>query len=197
MILDANAIQLDASKTLDKILSFLGISVKQENLDDELLGVLNITDNMIILSNSLTGHRKNFTIAHEIGHYVLHSKALEHLLAEYGENVTSISIGNKTNNHLERQANHFASWLLLPELKLQKGFDLFRQKEEIKQNYIYVDSQTNNMRRYYRLQDYMRDLFNISWQTIEIRLKQSGMLHFDNKNTTQSISEIITNNSVR
>lgn len=197
LIVDANAIQLDASKTLDKILSFLGISVIQENLDDELLGVLNITDNMIILSNSLTGHRKNFTIAHEIGHYVLHSKALKHLLAEYGENVTSISIGNKTNNHLERQANHFASWLLLPNLKLQKGFDLFRQEEEIKQNYIYVDSQPDNMKRYYRLQDYMRNLFNVSWQVLEIRLRQNDMLRFDNRNTPQSISEIITNNSVR
>ena len=118
---------------------------------------------------------------------------LENLISEYGETLVSISLDSYSDNYLERQANYFASSLLLPQSKIIYGFNLFRQKEDIRQNYIYVDSQPDNIHRYMRMQDYLRDLFNVSWQAIEIKLKQLKLLQFGETYQPKHISDYLNN----
>ena len=189
----AKAKELNVNLVLDKLISFLGLQKEQMRMDNGQLGMLNIKEKKIVLSVTLTGHRRNFTIAHEFGHYILHSTMLENLISEYGETLVSIRLDSYSDNYLERQANYFASSLLLPQSKIIYGFNLFRQKEDIRQNYIYVDSQPDNIHRYMRMQDYLRDLFNVSWQAIEIRLKQLNLLQFGETYQPKHISDYLNN----
>ncbi|QQN63441.1 ImmA/IrrE family metallo-endopeptidase [Bradyrhizobium diazoefficiens] len=53
--------------------------------------------------------RRRFTIAHEFGHYLLHRK-------KYPDGIHSSEAGidGRTRLQIEREANEFASWLLMP-----------------------------------------------------------------------------------
>lgn len=58
--------------------------------------------------------RKNFTIAHELGHYVLHSRlGQEQIIAQR----------NGNNDLAEREANSFAAAFLMPETEVRKSFN--------------------------------------------------------------------------
>ncbi|MFH1498888.1 MAG: ImmA/IrrE family metallo-endopeptidase [Verrucomicrobiota bacterium] len=55
-----------------------------------------------------TGHLRNrFTIAHELGHYVLHAKS--------GRNTLSVARNLDAYSRVEAEANAFAAALLMPE----------------------------------------------------------------------------------
>lgn len=59
--------------------------------------------------------RKNFTIAHELGHYVLHSRlGQEQIIAQR----------NGNNDLAEREANSFAAAFLMPEKEVRERFDV-------------------------------------------------------------------------
>jgi len=53
--------------------------------------------------------RLRFTIAHEFGHYLLHRK-------KYPDGIQSseADVDGRTKIQVEREANEFASWLLMP-----------------------------------------------------------------------------------
>lgn len=100
----------------------LGIKVHAEPIDDEFEGCLYIGDGLraiIYNENILEVGRKNFTIAHELGHYSLHAN---------NKNL-KCSINDLNNfgdipphgEDIEREANLFAANLLMP------GIDIGRQ----------------------------------------------------------------------
>ena len=99
------------------------IIVKPVSLPDEISGVLdNSTDRYIILVNSNQSPvRQRFSIAHELGHYFLHSsddsKKQVHIdKIRYYRNIkSSLGIDDK-----EIEANKFASELLIPTDELLK-----------------------------------------------------------------------------
>lgn len=63
--------------------------------------------------------RRNFTIAHELGHYFL-----EHQLQSNSFYCSDDAIAeeSQTKSPIEHEANHFASCLLMPEEKLRNAF---------------------------------------------------------------------------
>lgn len=61
-------------------------------------------------------HRYRFSIAHELGHYVLHKKYCPANAADLNEWFESFR--KFTNNYAEFQANYFAGSLLVPEKEL-------------------------------------------------------------------------------
>ena len=72
---------------------------------------------------------------------------------------------------------------------------MFCAQENIRKGFIYVDSQPDNYQRYRRMQDYMRELYNVSWQVTEIRLKQKGLLRFEKNFRASSIADILSENT--
>lgn len=64
-------------------------------------------------------HCARFAMAHEVGHYVLHSDVMS--LAKR----TLKTISPEENDWLERQANHFASCLLMPEPIVRQLFRIY------------------------------------------------------------------------
>lgn len=98
------------------------IIVKPVNLPDEISGVLdNSTGQYIILVNSNQSQvRQRFSIAHELGHYFLHSsdasKKQIHIdkIRYYRNGKSSLGTDDK-----EIEANKFASELLIPADELR------------------------------------------------------------------------------
>jgi len=74
-----------------------------------------------IMVNQSIGNvgRRNFTIAHELGHYYL-----EHILQNASFYCSEDDIAEESHaaDGVEREANHFASCLLIPEDKIRSAF---------------------------------------------------------------------------
>ena len=100
----------------DKIAFTYGIEVKYIDFSDkfkEVAGYVNINKNTIYVNDNDHANRQTFTIAHELGHVLLHKQELEegnHDIAI----LLRLPIGNHENNPLEREANYFAANLLVP-----------------------------------------------------------------------------------
>ncbi|WP_439333717.1 ImmA/IrrE family metallo-endopeptidase [Staphylococcus warneri] len=77
----------------------------------------NINIPFIILgSNKGVAVRRNFDIAHELGHLILH------------RNIQFDMLSNEEYKDLENEADIFASELLLPEEKFTKDFMMLNKK---------------------------------------------------------------------
>jgi len=109
---------------VDKIAKFLGAILRFSPLDEELSGMIHIKDNIPIIGvNSLHHpHRQRFTIAHEIGHLVLHRHLITasvHVDKAFPVLMRGIksTLGTDT---IEIDANAFASRLLIPTFLLDQ-----------------------------------------------------------------------------
>lgn len=108
-----NALQVE-----NLISTFQDIEIRYEAMDADKSGSLSYLNGKWIMSINSNHHikRQRFTIAHELGHYMLHkSKNTEFTDTTFfrGDNMDSI----------EYHANEFAARLLMPENILRKLID--------------------------------------------------------------------------
>lgn len=110
--------------SIEKIVKDLSIVLKSYPFEDNISGVLSIENNkpVIIYNNLQSKLRRRFTIAHELGHYILHQKTGKIFID------SNIKLYRSENSRstpekalLEREANFFAATILMPE-------DLVKQK---------------------------------------------------------------------
>ena len=98
---------------------FLGyeIEISDEGLfaDPDYLGGIIFANNLIQVNASVESNegRYNFTIAHEIGHHVLHRQAYLQASAENASNILCRDTNDKPL--IEQQADRFAAALLMPQ----------------------------------------------------------------------------------
>ncbi len=100
---------------VDRIARQLGVRVQFAPLDSDLSGMAHIREGVAIVGvNSLHApNRQRFTLAHELGHVVLHRHILEG--AVHVDRVLLRDRNSSTGTDvLEIQANAFASELLMP-----------------------------------------------------------------------------------
>ena len=85
----------------------------------EWLGGIVFDENVIRISSQVEAHegRYNFTIAHEIGHHVLHK---QHYMDSHGATTMCREMGEKPL--VEQQADRFAAALLMPEQNVRAAF---------------------------------------------------------------------------
>jgi Zn-dependent peptidase ImmA (M78 family) len=115
----------DPNKTPFDIRAFakdINLTINEERLDIDISGKL---ENNIITVNSIDrDYRQNFTIAHEIGHYLLaHGD-----ITEYRRNK---SFYTKDQLQREEDADYFAANLLLPASIISKVVSLFKKQLKI------------------------------------------------------------------
>jgi Zn-dependent peptidase ImmA (M78 family) len=98
----------------------LGIRFIEKELDDNVSGFLLLKGtqpSIVINTNHETEGRRRFTIAHELGHFVLHKSQTVHILSD--DLVSVIKYRNETStlgvDVEEIEANRFAAELLMPE----------------------------------------------------------------------------------
>lgn len=105
---------------VDKLAKILNATIHYEKLDDEISGMVTRTGNGTAVIGVNTFHppvRQRFTIAHEIGHLVLHEELL-HIDRKFPIALrdTTASLGTDSN---EIEANQFAAELLMPSALLE------------------------------------------------------------------------------
>ncbi|HYF66633.1 MAG TPA: ImmA/IrrE family metallo-endopeptidase [Ohtaekwangia sp.] len=104
---------------VEKIARTKGVEVMPYDLGNEVSGVLVITDKKGTIGFNPTQSkvRQRFTIAHELGHYLLHSESNKELFVDKDFIVKFRSKKNysPTEQRHESEANAFAAALLMPK----------------------------------------------------------------------------------
>lgn len=139
-----------------------GFSVFEEYLPDDVSGFIVVQEEdfnkyesgkVIVANLSELAARRRFTIAHELGHYILHKKKDEKLYAhrDTGE-----------SGRIESEANIFASNILMPE-------ELVRNALELSENPLVASF---DLFKIY----YIAEQFAVSRSAAQVRLKQLGII---------------------
>ncbi len=126
---DSTAISSDVTRIAKK----LGLEVYEVEFESpDISGMIKTeAGNTIIYVNRNDNEgRKRFTIAHEIGHFILHHKVVE------SEGI--VDFRQSTKNYTseaelvrETQANMFAAALLLPKGEVKRAWDQIHDIEEV------------------------------------------------------------------
>jgi Zn-dependent peptidase ImmA (M78 family) len=104
--------------SLDEMLNFKGASIHQAELKNcEGRVILHGQNSIVRINSNITNEgKKNFVLAHELGHILLHTT----LMPVFSDTRLTLSDWYKKGTH-EIEANTFATELLMPQ-------DLFKQK---------------------------------------------------------------------
>ncbi|MCC7357578.1 ImmA/IrrE family metallo-endopeptidase [Candidatus Uhrbacteria bacterium] len=109
----------------------LGIETKEASFEDRsLAGYIRIKQgqNLIMVNRNNVPKRQRFTIAHEIGHFILHPSQSVHV--DDHDTAELVHYRNGTSSqatHLrEIEANQFASELLMPESMILRDVNMLR-----------------------------------------------------------------------
>lgn len=127
------AAALSVPTDLDKVLACLGVRVHEEDMEPDVSGILIIKGDQrhVLLNKTHTESRKRFTIAHELGHLMLHDDGgkadanderifIDHQIRVYqrtdsaGPSSVYHQEGSLTSPEQETEANAFAACLLMP-----------------------------------------------------------------------------------
>lgn len=154
------------------------------NLKKNVLGEMNFKPLEIYIDDRqcVTLSRKRFTLAHEIGHFLLgHS---EYMIRELCHKVDvdvekAVDLGVKEIMKIEWQANVFASFLLLPEESFSSSFKLQVIKNDLSDRgfgLLFLDNQKCNIDTFYKVTEPLVAEYDVSRTAIKIRLKKLGLL---------------------
>ncbi len=102
-------------------------------------------------------NRKNFTVAHELGHLFLHMGYM--IDSDLWERSRSMKFRRSGNSELELQANEFAAALLMPRGKYKEILDKFSED-----NYVFISK--------------VADYFHVSIDAATYRGKWLGYLEW-------------------
>lgn len=153
------------------------------------LGIFSFKEGQITLSNTLRGdtNRKRFTLAHEIGHFMLHSDLFEsNLLSTFGETdntlANRIPVSGDELGWLEHHANHFAACILMPRERVIDQFK-YLWDEYLSDDYgwgveplVWDKYDDDIMRKNLRLLHELSEEFEVSVEAMKWRLKGLGWL---------------------
>jgi Zn-dependent peptidase ImmA (M78 family) len=114
---------------------YLGYSIDITNeglfSDPNFLGGIDFEQNLIYVNASVEDHdgRYAFTVAHEIGHHVLHKEAYLNDKEQGQKEILCRDTGNKP--HIEIEADRFAAALLMPSGAVLEVFNRVKPKRKV------------------------------------------------------------------
>lgn len=186
-----NKLQLSPNEyriiTDDNLLHFIseqGYSIKSLFMTNKVLGEVDFENKEVCISDTLAegSPRWRFTLAHELGHIILHSDSIcqseiNAIEDAYDDEIPDVEISDETIKRMEIQANSFASQLLIPEDYLKvEYYCLFQEKGIRNFPYLRIDSQHCNLEMLNWFLARLALRFNVSKTAIEKRLKQMSLL---------------------
>ena len=147
---------------VERIAKHLELSVVRRPLEDEYSGFLAIKEKTIVVNSLHPRTRQRFTIAHEIGHFLLHGN--EANLPVFIDRKVYFRHARErfdlTTQRREHDANHFAAELLMPQRMLAD----------------YVEANPLDDRDYSRELKALADEFDVSKQAMGFRLCDLGFV---------------------
>ncbi len=150
--------------------------------NDNYLGKIEFNPLCIKISNSARSdkNRWRFTLAHEIGHLILHSNVLKDRLSQKDDNEQTLSINfsqsRSNSDRLEIQANLFASNLLLPKKILLPKMNSIFIEYRIHRKVLYLDHQPVNQREVFEILNKLSYELQASVEAIKIRLIKLNLM---------------------
>lgn len=108
-----------------ELASNYGLNVKFVEFDDKfeaVAGYLSTDEKIIYVNSKDSPKRQTFTIAHELGHWILHRSIIEKNPENYNV-LLRLPLGRTDTDPLEKEANCFAANLLVPKKMLDKYKD--------------------------------------------------------------------------
>ena len=159
---------------------------------NKILGKIAFNPLKIYLTKELKEEcfRWRFTLAHEIGHLILHSEVLKNYINNNIDNETTIfhnETSDRINNRMEIQANIFATRLLLPDIPFKILVQQYFIKERILKGHLYLDNQSCNRILVNNLLLEIKYSFGVSLEVGKIRLKNLNLLIDKTENSIESI----------
>jgi Zn-dependent peptidase ImmA (M78 family) len=151
----------EAPVPLPQIAQACGARIVVDSLQGDLSGFLYRDKNKAVIGVN-THHapaRQNFTIAHELGHFLLHEQEKLHVDHEFRVRLRN-DVSSKGTDEAEREANHFAAALLMPKTFLEKDLKDEEYVDLFDEGFLY------NLARKY----------GVSTQALVNRLKNLGYL---------------------
>lgn len=148
---------------VERIARSLGADVRGEELDDDMSGLLSINHGKptIAFNKDHSENRRRFTIAHELGHLVLHSEDTDRGGVFIDRKV--FHRNSQASQGIYRQeieANRFAAELLMPKKMLLTAIEEFGDDIDLS------DDDTISK---------LADIFGVSTQALTIRLASLDM----------------------
>lgn len=149
-----------------------------EILLNNLIGKIEFDPLKIYVSANLieNKNRWRFTLAHEIGHLILHSELFKGLIDEKSDTERNSSLLNPDTKRVELQANIFASHLLLPNKTLLFFVNQYFIEIRNRKGKLYLDSKPYNRELVYTLLQRVSLTCNVSVDVVRIRLIQLDLL---------------------
>ena len=157
------------------------IILKRTNFSLEMDGAFSVIKNgkYIFYNPNMIDARKNFTKAHELGHYFLkHQLEAGNMIYCYNQ---SVSENNRQSlPRIETEANYFATYFLMPRQMMLKeykvianllGIDLYRR--------LYVDGQDCNIRTWTFVSRHFTMRFGVSKEALIYRLVSLGLIDYN------------------
>lgn len=175
---------------LDSICELLqeqaGLIVKRNyHLGNGILGQISFGPDIIFIDDlqAKIPEQVRFTLAHELGHFVLgHHRFMtrETCHSEDIDNESSAPLNLKDVRRMEWQANYFASCLLLPKIQFKRDF--LRQADlhglsDRGYGLLYLDDQRCNVSTFYEVTAPLMKQFQVSRSVIKLRLLKLGYLN--------------------
>lgn len=122
---------------LNNIAESLGARVYYKETPEGISGMIHKDGNhtMIAINEKESYQRQRFTLAHEIGHLVLHSEILDgpHIDGSFNQKLYRDGRSRGGHETIEREANRFAAELLMPEeliIESVKKLDFYFDPEQ-------------------------------------------------------------------
>jgi Zn-dependent peptidase ImmA (M78 family) len=153
----------EAPVPVSKIAQRRGARIHAGALEGDLSGFF-FRDRSQVVIGVNTSHapaRQNFTIAHELGHLMLHDDVRSHVDHEFRSVRLRNSVSSQGTDEAEQEANLFAATLLMPQEFIER--DLASEKYA---NFADDDDFIREMARDY----------GVSLQALSIRLKALGYI---------------------
>ncbi len=170
------------------------------NSNSKILGKCDLKTKTIYIDPSVQSHegRMRFTLAHELGHLILHQQVVFSTTDPIFEDDISQLYRTKYPDRsdlewLEWHANKFASSLLMPKATFIKFVNNTLNKMDLHLNpgKIYLDDQHCNKEILLNVLNEISLIFQTSKQASEIRLRDFDYI-IDNRKRSQSMSELLS-----
>lgn len=173
------------------------ISNVDENEDSEIAGLIDQKNKLVVVSDKFNTQIQNFTIAHEMGHAFLHKHNVMH--RDRAINGSSLIASRDIE---ELQADKFATYFLMPSKLVKEVFEnIFgTRKFKIDDNSAFYLTKgkgtSNSLRRdcknrrglaimlastnfyFDKPNDSISEIFNVSVETMAIRLEELDLFEF-------------------
>ena len=179
-VLQKYVVKGGAHKQFQKIIKMEKIKFKEVNSANyNFVGAFTKGNNNQLYSmvNKNIGNegRRNFTIAHELGHYFLKHRLKINAFYCFDNEILE---DNTLQDNIENEANYFATCLLMPEDKITKAFKAMLCNSKKVYNNEYLEVTNRNYGVWKKISTDLIKRYGVSEQALRYRLKRLGLASF-------------------